>query len=101
MKLKTSKCLLIAAAATQLVLGIGCASSKKLGSNSDLENFPKGSTPEEIGKRVADRFVASPHPNFGRPTPPARISYPEVCAWYGALTFAKESGNKGLTEQLA
>jgi len=70
-------------------------------SSSDLKNFPKGSTPLEIGNRVAQRFLASPHPNFGRPTPPERISYPEICAWYGALTFAKESKNKKLTKALA
>jgi unsaturated rhamnogalacturonyl hydrolase len=103
MKLKTSKCLLIAMAASQLLLAVGCGSAKNIGSgvNADLKNFPKGSTPEEIGKRIADRFLASPHTNFGRPEPPVRISYPEVCTWYGALTFAKQTGNKALTGQLA
>lgn len=67
---------------------------------ADLKKFPKGSSPEEVGKRVADRFVATPHTNFNRPTPPARISYPETCTWYGALTFAKETGDKKLLEQL-
>jgi hypothetical protein len=44
------------------------AQSKK--ENGDLKHFPKGSTPEEIGKRVADHFIATPHTNFGRTTPP-------------------------------
>jgi unsaturated rhamnogalacturonyl hydrolase len=61
---------------------------------ADLKHFPKGSTPEEIGLRVASRFVASPHPRQNR------IIYPEVCAWYGALTFAQLSKNQTLTEQL-
>lgn len=69
-------------------------------SKSDLKSWPKGSTPQEIGKRVADRFIATPHPNFGRPTPPKVITYPEVCTWYGALTFAKESKDKKLLSQL-
>lgn len=68
---------------------------------STLKHFPKGSTPEEIGKRVADRFLASPHPNFGRTKPPSVITYPEVCTWYGALSFARASRNKDLTRKLA
>jgi rhamnogalacturonyl hydrolase YesR len=68
--------------------------------NADLEHWPKGSSPKEIGKRVAARFIATPHPNFGRPTPPKVITYPEVCTWYGALTFAKESKDKQLKSQL-
>ncbi|HEY9048246.1 MAG TPA: glycoside hydrolase family 88 protein [Ohtaekwangia sp.] len=67
---------------------------------TQLSGWPKGSAPEEIGKRVADRFIATPHPNFGRPAPPKVITYPEVCAWYGALTFAKESKDKKLKEAL-
>lgn len=68
---------------------------------ADLKTWPKGSSPEEIGKRVADHFVATPHTNFNRPTPPRTITYPETCTWYGALTFAKETGDKKLVEQLA
>lgn len=69
--------------------------------SGDLKQFPKGSSPEEVGKRVAARFLASPHPNFGRPTPPSVITYPEVCAWYGALAFAKESRDKAMANDLA
>ena len=53
-------------------------------------NWPAGASPAEIGKRVAAHFVTSPHQN------PQRIIYPEVCAWYGALTFAHLSGDKEL-----
>jgi unsaturated rhamnogalacturonyl hydrolase len=65
-----------------------------------FRSWPKGSSPKEIGTRVAQRFVATPHVNFGRPTPPKSITYPESCTWYGALTFAKLSKNKALTKQL-
>ena len=85
--------------AFSIILFTSCAVQSK-SSNPNLDDWPKGSSPQEIGKRVADRFIASPHPNFGRPTPPARISYPEICAWYGALTFAEETGDKNLTNQL-
>ncbi len=78
----------------------GCTVSRKA-TSSYFSDFPPGTSPQEIGNRVANRFLEVPHPNFGRPGPPARISYPEVCAWYGALTFAKATGNKELVKGLA
>lgn len=66
----------------------------------DFDKWAKGTSPREIGKLVAERFAASPHFNFMRPTPPRTITYPETCAWYGALTFAKLSDDKELTKKL-
>jgi len=66
----------------------------------EFENWPKGASPEEIGKRVAERYANGAHTNFGRPTPPAHITYPETCTWYGSLTFAKLRGDKDLTAKL-
>ncbi len=66
----------------------------------DFSNWPAGTSPQEVGKRVAERYVAGPHTNFGRPTPPPSITYPEVCTWYGALTFAQLSGDKDLSTRL-
>lgn len=68
--------------------------------DSDLKRWPAGKSPEEIGRRVAARFIVTPHPNFGRPGLPRSITYPEVCTWYGALTFAKESRDKQLQAKL-
>jgi unsaturated rhamnogalacturonyl hydrolase len=68
---------------------------------SYFKNWPAGSSPAEVGRRIAEHFVATPHTNFGRPEPPKQITYPETCTWYGALIFAKETGNKQLTTQLA
>jgi unsaturated rhamnogalacturonyl hydrolase len=78
------------------VMASGCAHVKP----TAFDSWPKDCSPQAIGKRVAERFVASPHPNFGRTNPPTRISYPETCAWYGALTFAKLSGDPDLTARL-
>lgn len=50
--------------------------------------------------RVAERFIATPHTNFGRPTPPRSITYPETCTWYGALTFAQVTRRTALTQRL-
>lgn len=69
--------------------------------NADLRHFPQGDAPKEIGDRVADLFITTPHTNFGRETPPRSITYPEVCTWFGALTFARASGNKKMEQQLA
>jgi len=55
-----------------------------------FDNWPAGMSPMEIGKRVASHFVTSPHQDR------QRIIYPEVCAWYGTLTFAHLSGDKEL-----
>src|ERR1035441_4354433 len=60
----------------------------------EFKNWPAGSSPQEIGKRVAERFVASKHLRDNT------IIYPETCAWYGALTFAQLSGDKDLTRRL-
>jgi unsaturated rhamnogalacturonyl hydrolase len=76
-----------------------CSQTKNV--NSDLKNWPKGSSPREIGKRVAKHFIASPHFNYFLKTPPSAIVYPETCTWYGALTFAKLSRDKQLLDDLA
>ena len=82
------------------ILAAGCSSSRKI-SSGYLSNFPAGASPLEVGDLVARRFIEVPHPNFGRPEPPVRISYPEVCAWYGALGFAKSKNDKSLLADLA
>jgi unsaturated rhamnogalacturonyl hydrolase len=73
---------------------------QKTKESSDLKNWPKGFSPVEVGKRVAEKFISSPHFNYFRPTPPTQIVYPETCTWYGALTFAKLNKDKELTDNL-
>ncbi|HEY1207153.1 MAG: glycoside hydrolase family 88 protein [Bryobacteraceae bacterium] len=60
----------------------------------DFTGWPAGTSPLEVGKRVAEHFVASPHQD------PSRIGYPETCTWYGALTFAQLSGDRDLSARL-
>jgi rhamnogalacturonyl hydrolase YesR len=95
---QTFKCLLLAMGFVQLQVYTCEAQSKKTAGY--FSNWPKGTSPQEVGKRIAEHFVATPHTNFGRTTPPKYITYPETCTWYGALTFAKEAGDKQLTQQL-
>jgi unsaturated rhamnogalacturonyl hydrolase len=61
----------------------------------DFSSWPAGASPQEIGKRVAENFVARP---FQRPT--GYIIYPEVCTWYGALTVASLTGDRDLQTRL-
>ncbi len=66
----------------------------------EFSHWPVGASPQEVGKRVAERFAASPHAVEGSNTPGAYIAYPESVAWYGALTFAQLSGDKDLSSLL-
>src|SRR5260370_28338823 len=61
---------------------------------NSFTDWPAGTSPQEVGKRVAEHFVSSPHAD------PKHIVYQEVCTWYGALTFAQLSGDKDLSAKL-
>jgi len=61
---------------------------------TDLQQWPKGYDPRELGTSVAEHFVPSPH--FHKD----RIVYPEVCAWYGALELARVTNNTDLIAKL-
>jgi len=73
----------------------------------DLTSWSAGKTPEEIGLRVTERFLITPHtrssgtsPGVDYSAPPKFINYPEVCTWLGGLWFADVTNNKDLYEQL-
>ena len=53
-----------------------------------------GVSPQEVGKRVAEHFVISPHQYT------ATIHYSEVATWYGALTFASLTHDDALRDEL-
>jgi unsaturated rhamnogalacturonyl hydrolase len=67
---------------------------RSLAAQEEFTNWLAGDSPLEIGKRVAERFVSSGHLRDNT------IIYPEVCAWYGSLTFARLSRDKDLTARL-
>ena len=89
-----------AACAVALAASLAASLTPGAAAQSDFKSWPRGASPREVGKRVAERFAASPHFNFMRPTPPRNITYPETCAWYGALTFAKVSRETWLKRKL-
>ena len=62
-------------------------------------NWPAGAAPQEVGRRVAENFLAR---QLDFQTNPKRkyVIYPEVCAWYGSLTVAQLTGDTNLQERL-
>lgn len=71
-------------------LSIFSSEAKKL-----LADFPKGYTPQEIGEKLAWRFIESPHASKNM------IIYPEVCTWYGGLKFAEAIKDEKLKNELS
>jgi rhamnogalacturonyl hydrolase YesR len=62
--------------------------------DANFSNWPEGTSPQEVGKKLAEHFVTSPHQYS------ATIHYSEVCAWYGALTFATLTHDDALRAEL-
>ncbi|BET66919.1 hypothetical protein ASA1KI_18370 [Opitutales bacterium ASA1] len=76
-----------------LGLALGVAITPVCASTYDPGPWPAGKSPEEVGRLVTERYLATfTHQNVGRTSPVVFIIYPEVCTWYGALTFAAEAG---------
>ena len=74
---------------------ISCAFAQK-----EFRSWPAGSSPQEIGAKVANRFLQLPHRLTTNQAEQPYIDYPESVAWYGALTFADLTENSELTSQL-
>jgi unsaturated rhamnogalacturonyl hydrolase len=89
---RASRAFAIAAAAVALL--IPSLTLPAAAQTNYFTDWPAGASPAEVGKRVAEHFVISPHAD------PKHIVYQEVCTWYGALTFAQLSGGKGLSTKL-
>ncbi|MGO1244921.1 MAG: glycoside hydrolase family 88/105 protein [Sphingobacterium sp.] len=81
---------------TLLILYTFCTFQFVIGQENTLHNFPSGSTPEEVGKRLADHFVGSRHELYaGR-----WMHYAGVCAWNGAIDYAIKTNDQQLIKQL-
>ncbi len=61
-------------------------------------NWPAGSDPKELGKRLAENWAKR---GFEFETGKRQfLIYPEVCTWYGALNVAKYTKDKDLQARL-
>jgi hypothetical protein len=65
-----------------------------------LNKFPKEASPINVGLIVTERFLQSPHAVYTAPNTTPHIPYFEVCAWYGALTYAGLAKNDSLKAAL-
>lgn len=89
---------LLGALLVVLQAGVAMAQPKPA---SHFSNWPAGSSPAEVGKRVAENCLPR---KFRYETNPEKASlgiiYPEVIAWYGSLTVAQLTGDTNLTARL-
>lgn len=90
LEMKMSRWLVILALTTLLFNAAGVL----YGQQNHLVNWPEGISPQELGSRVAQHFVTSPHQYQ------ETIHYSEVVTWYGALTFAQTTNNTKLRDEL-
>jgi len=78
-----------------VLLGMALAPASLLATQpKQFRDWPVGAAPQEVGNRVAERFLST-----------VKLSqtsaiYPAICTWYGALTFAQLSNNSDLSHQL-
>ncbi len=79
-----------------LSLGFVAAASSLLAAADPFSDLPEKAAPQAVGRRIVENYL-------GRDIFLSRrgmVQYPEVCAWYGSLTFAQLSGQKDLTQKL-
>ncbi|WP_438481679.1 glycoside hydrolase family 88/105 protein [Oleiharenicola lentus] len=83
------------------VLALAAASVARVlaATPAEFKDWPAGTSPAEIGKRVAENFAAR---QFQWQTDPKRkyVIYPEICAWYGALDVASLIKDADLQQRL-
>lgn len=83
------------------LLALTLLSSAQQPKSKSFADWPKGASPAEVGKRVAENVIPR---KFRFETMPEKaaigIIYPEVISWYGALTVAKLTDDKELTQRL-
>lgn len=62
-----------------------------------FKDWPTEAAPADIGRRLTLHFLSRPYATWNQEE---YITYPEVCTWYGALTYARVAGENGLTARL-
>lgn len=90
-----------------MVAGLLLVVGRAEASGELFNEWPADASPQVIGQRVVERFLSQSHrlgtgPRlFRREGSANQITYPDVCTWYGALRFAKETKNSELAARLA
>ncbi|RYD46427.1 MAG: glycosyl hydrolase [Verrucomicrobiaceae bacterium] len=66
---------------------------------SPFGDWPEGTSPRFVGTKATERFLSKLKAR-GTSGKENEMRYPEMVTWYGALTFAKASGQADLTKRL-
>ncbi len=75
------------------------AAAAALAQSRHFGDWPAGTDPREVGKRVAEAFI--PVPNMEMPSHgPKALHYSHVATWTGALQFAQLTQDKDLRKRL-
>jgi unsaturated rhamnogalacturonyl hydrolase len=61
-------------------------------SPGDLTVWPRGASPKEVGKALAEHFLKDQAVRFS--------GYPMICTWYGSLVFAQITHDDDLRDRL-
>ncbi|RXK54557.1 glycosyl hydrolase [Oleiharenicola lentus] len=82
-----------------MLLAAGSVGAAPTAAIPEFADWPAGTSPAEVGKRIAENFAAR---NFQWQTETRRryVIYPEICAWYGSLTVAGLIGDADLRDRL-
>lgn len=74
-------------------------SAASLAQDKSFGDWPAGTDPREVGKRVAERFIPTPHmemPSHGN----RALHYAHVATWVGVLQFAQLTRDEDLRVRL-
>ena len=85
MRILSAVCLLLASVA--------------FGQDKNFADWPAGTDPREVGKRIAERFIPTPHMEMNAHGPKA-LHYAAVNTWVGALQFAQVTQDADLSKRL-
>ena len=69
-----------------LLLAVMANAAKK----DALKDFPQGSTPQEVGRRLAYHFIDGKHATW---SDTKNLGYHEVCTWNGAIMWGRAMGD--------
>ena len=83
---------------TFFALAVLLSAAARLSGQAYFRNWPAGTSPQEVGRRVAENFVA--HKLEVEEGKRRYVIYPEACAWYGALTVAQLTNDSNLRQRL-
>jgi len=73
--------------------------SAALAQNRFFADWPVGADPHEVGKRVAERFIPTPHMEMSTHGAQA-LHYSQVATWVGAMEFASLANDQDLLARL-